>query len=310
MPAISVIVPVYNSQSYLKECVESVLAQSFYDWELILVDDGSTDSSNSICQRYASTDLRVRVISKPNGGLSSARNAGLDIAKGQYVFFLDADDELYPYALSHLYDIAEAYNADLTIGRAAYTETKPDCDATNSKVSIVSPRQLCIDILYQKPGTDNSACWRLFRRSLFDNLRFYDGWYEDLEIFHKLLMSADTVAVTDCVVYFYRKHPASFINSWSEGRRDNVKVTGAILQRYSYDPDIKKAAQNRHFSASYNLLLALLRNRPDDTEAINSCFNNIKSLRRVVLSDPDSRFKNRLGALLSYFGLNTIKRLS
>ncbi|MDE5554956.1 MAG: glycosyltransferase [Muribaculaceae bacterium] len=310
MPAISVIVPVYNSQSYLKECVESVLTQSFSEWELILVDDGSTDDSNSICQRYASTDHRVRVISKPNGGLSSARNAGLDIATGKYVFFLDADDELYPYSLSLLYDIAESNNADITIGRAAYTATKPDCDTAHSKVSLVSPRQLCIDILYQKPDTDNSACWRLFRRSLFDNLRFYDGWYEDLEIFHKLLMNADTVALTDCVVYFYRKHPASFINSWSEGRRDNVKVTGGILQRYSSDPAIKKAAQNRHFSANYNLLLALLRNRPDDIEAINSCFNTIKSLRSTVLSDPNSRFKNRLGALLSYFGLNTIKRLS
>ncbi|MDE6368147.1 MAG: glycosyltransferase, partial [Muribaculaceae bacterium] len=78
MPAISVIVPIYNSQSYLKECVESVLTQSFSDWELILVDDGSTDSSNEICQNFASIDQRIRVITKPNGGLSSARNAGLD----------------------------------------------------------------------------------------------------------------------------------------------------------------------------------------------------------------------------------------
>lgn len=310
MPAISIIVPVYNSQTYLKECVESVLTQSFSEWELILVDDGSTDGSNDICKRFASTDHRIRVITKPNGGLSSARNAGLDIAKGKYMFFLDADDELYPYSLSHLYEIAEANNADITIGRAAYTETKPDCKPTNSTITLASPRELCIDILYQKPGTDNSACWRLFHHSLFDNLRFYNGWYEDLEIFHKLLMNADTVAVTDCVVYFYRKHTESFINSWSEGRRDNVKVTESILQLYSSDPAITKAAQSRYFSANYNLLLALLHNRPDDNEAIHSCLHNIKSLRRTVLSDPNSRFKNRMGALLSYFGLNTIKRLS
>lgn len=310
MPEISVIIPVYNSQDYLKDCIESILAQSFSDWELIIVDDGSTDGSGPICQDYAKKDSRIKSIAKPNGGLSSARNAGLDIALGKYIFFIDSDDELYPHSLDHLYSVALKNNADITIGKPAYTESKPFVDFSRPHVRLVSPRQLCIDILYQKPGTDNSACWRLFRRSLFDNLRFYNGWYEDLEIFHKLLMRAERVAVSDCTVYFYRKHTGSFINSWSDGRRDIVKVTDGIIKQYADDHEMKKAAHSRYFSANYNLLLVLLNSRPDDMEAITLCMNNIKALRRTIISDHNSRLKNRIGALLSYFGPNLIKRLS
>ncbi|MDE6239904.1 MAG: glycosyltransferase [Muribaculaceae bacterium] len=310
MPEISVIVPVFNSRTYLKECIESVTNQIFSDWELLLVNDGSTDDSESICRSYAERDSRVKLISKSNGGLSSARNLGLELAHGNYIFFLDSDDELYSDALSHLYEIASANNSDITIGRAAYASSKPDQGQRQPVVRIVDPHQLCIDTLYQKTGTDNSACWRLFRRSLFDNLRFYNGWYEDLEIFHKLLFAADKVAITDKLVYFYRKHPKSFINSWSDGRRDIIKVTESILTRYSYDPQIRKAALNRHFSANYNLLLALLRDKPDDNESIEFLMSTIRDLRASILTDKNSRMKNRIGALISYMGLTFIKRLS
>lgn len=309
-PEVSIIVPVYNAERFLKECVESVLAQSFTDWELLLVDDGSTDISGEICRHYSELDKRIKVITKPNGGLSSARNAGLDKAAGDYVFFLDSDDELYPHSISCLYDIAENYNVDLAAGRYARMVTKPDSTGVIGTARLVDSRDLCIRILYRRGGVDNSACAKLYRRSLFDGLRFYKGWYEDLEIFHKVMLRANNVGLTDSVVYFYRDNPSSFINKWSEGRRDAVKVTREIVGHYADDPVLRKAALNRYFRANYNLLLALLRHRPDDTAAINDCYTNVKALRRTVLTDPHSRFKTGAGALLSYLGLGFIRRIA
>lgn len=96
MPTISVIVPVYNVEPYLRQCVDSILGQTFRDFELILVDDGSPDGCPAICDEYAKMDSRVKVIHKENGGLSSARNAGLDVAKGKYIAFVDSDDWIHP----------------------------------------------------------------------------------------------------------------------------------------------------------------------------------------------------------------------
>ena len=99
MPTISVIVPVYRVEKYIRRCVDSILAQSFRDYELILVDDGSPDYSGAICDEYATRDPRIRVIHKENGGLSSARNVGIDAASGEYLFFMDSDDIIHPDTL-------------------------------------------------------------------------------------------------------------------------------------------------------------------------------------------------------------------
>lgn len=310
MPEITVIVPVFNSEAFLEDCIKSVLAQSFTDWELLLIDDGSNDRSNEICRSFLAQDNRVKLIVKSNEGVSCARNVGLEYAQGKYVFFLDADDELYDEALSSLYDIAEKTGSLITIGGYVYGSAKPEISRSKGKVRLVDARQLCVDSLYQKRGTDTSVCWRLFRKTIFDGLRFYDGRYEDLEIFHKLLMRTERVAVTDCLIYFYRRHSSSFINSWSEQRKDIVRVTQSIVASYSSDKDLSRAAQTRHFSANYNLLLALLRYCPERKSDISDCLKIIASLRKTILDDPHSRWKDRFGGLVSYFGLRIIRYLA
>lgn len=107
-PEISIIVPVYNAGRYLHECVESIIAQTFTDWELLLVDDGSTDGSHAICDDYAVSDSRIRAIHQPNGGVSAARNSGLDKASGQRIAFIDADDRVEPNYLEALHKPAYA----------------------------------------------------------------------------------------------------------------------------------------------------------------------------------------------------------
>ena len=115
-PLISVIVPVYNVEKYLGKCVDSILAQTYENLEIILVEDGTKDNSGAICDAYAAKDSRIRVIHKENGGLSSARNAGMDIARGEYFGFVDSDDWIEPKMYETLLNLAEKYHADLVCG--------------------------------------------------------------------------------------------------------------------------------------------------------------------------------------------------
>lgn len=307
MAEISVIVPVYQAEKFLEACVESVLSQDFQDWELLLVDDGSTDGSNAICRRYASADSRIRLIEQANGGVSEARNTGLDRASARYVTFLDADDELLPGALSWLHDVAVRSGAEIVTGKWIRGVDKPEVPSKTYHEREVSPRQYCIDMLYRKRYAGSVVWSCLFATSLFHRVRFDKLKYEDLEILPRLLGNARRMILTDRPVYFYRDNPSSFINTWSEGRRDAVRVTEMFQKAFEDDPVMCRAVDNRHFRSNFNLLLGLLENCPDDRKGIEECYAEIKKLRSDVIKDPSSLLSTRLGALLSYIGLRGIK---
>lgn len=311
MAEVTVIIPIYNAETYLRQCIDSVLSQTFTDWRMILVDDGSNDDSNTICREYTKKDQRITIIEKSNGGPSSARNAALDIVDTPYLTFLDADDELYPTALEVLCSVAKKYSSSIVIGKFVNSYIMPLPREIKPMVRIESPEKVLTDALFQKSGSDNSVCWKLFETKLFDDLHFYDGWYEDLEIFPKLLKKAERIALTNQLVYFYRKHKKSFINSWSDGRCDIVRVTADLINDASDDGGVfLKAARHRHFSACYNVLLGLLHYSPENTELVNYCYREIRSLRTEVLFGQQSRLKNRLGALISLAGKSFLKLLS
>ena len=178
MPAISIIVPVYNSEKYLSRCVESILNQSFTDYELLLVDDGSTDDSGSICDKYAVKDNRVRVFHKENGGVSSARNKGLDETNGDWIYFVDSDDEMLPDGLQTLAN-GISDEVDIVMGRCEEVSEhdepskivpKHESFRLNKKQSIVT--------LYAGYGLYGQylgyICLRLFKRKIVNlyNIRF------------------------------------------------------------------------------------------------------------------------------------------
>ncbi len=114
MPKISIIVPVYNVENYLKKCLDSIVNQTFKDIEIILINDGSTDNSLNICKEYAKKDHRIRLINKPNGGLSSARNVGIDLSTGEYLGFVDSDDWIALNMYEKLYNLCKIFNADIS----------------------------------------------------------------------------------------------------------------------------------------------------------------------------------------------------
>ena len=207
MPEISIVVPVYKVENLLRRCVDSILCQTYQDFELILVDDGSPDGSGLICDSYARTDSRIRVIHKDNGGLSSARNAGIEIARGKYLCFVDSDDLIHPQMLELLRHALLEHTADIVSTRyISFAAETVQFKSTENIHSSLLMRQDFIDNLYPEnfERIGISAWGKLYRRQLFDNLRYPKGKiYEDLHVYLSLLRQCQRIAVLDQPLYYY-----------------------------------------------------------------------------------------------------------
>lgn len=208
---ISVIIPVYNVASFLGRCVDSVRAQAHVT-EILLIDDGSTDGSGALCDKYAAEDPRIQVIHKENGGLSSARNAGLDLATGDYVSFVDSDDFLEPEAYEKLLSCAQRHQADLVCaGRfdldgATGNREKGLCPEKEESLS--GPD--FVRRMFTWKSVDSAAWDKLYARSLFDGLRYPEGKIcEDVPVTYRAALKANKVALLPEPIYNYYHRPGS-----------------------------------------------------------------------------------------------------
>lgn len=301
-PLISVIVPVFNTEAeYLKDCVASVERQTYSNWELLLIDDGSTNGIGRICDSLSENDSRISVVHRENGGLSTARNTGIDYAKGAYIFFLDSDDMMMDYALEVLAESVLSCRPDMAIGRFVESENPVYTPDKRADRQCLPPERVLENSLYQQ-GILHSACGKLFRREIFDKERFSDGlYYEDLDFFYRACFCCKSIAVLNSCVYFYRQHGGSFIHTWSDHRLDVLTVTDRIEKYIGENiPELLPAARDRKFSANFNIFILAVLNRQD--EAARRCWSVIRKYRWRALTDPKVRFKNKAGALLSCGG--------
>lgn len=173
-PAISVIVPVYRAERYLSDCVDSILAQTFRDFELILVNDGSPDNSGAICDAYAEKDSRVKVIHKANGGASSARNVGVEVAVGKYIGWVDADDRILPNMYETLYQLAEQYSADIADSQHILINGKQSIRSGREESIVYGSGSFIQDQFFSakmKPGLTT----KIYKRGLWNGIRFPEG---------------------------------------------------------------------------------------------------------------------------------------
>lgn len=205
---ISVIVPVYNVEEYLAGCIESILRQTFSSFELILVDDGATDDSARICERYAEKDARIKVSHKENGGLSSARNAGIEAATGLFFTFVDSDDCISPDCLEKMILAAEEFDADVVVG--AYRRMNREgilLEETSkpSRVGLINGGQAMEELFEDNAVYYIIACGKLYRRNLFSSLRFPRGKiHEDEAVIHRIYCQAHRVYCLEDILYLYR----------------------------------------------------------------------------------------------------------
>lgn len=214
-PLISVIVPVYKVEPYLHRCVDSILSQTYTNLEIILVDDGSPDNCPTICDEYAKTDKRVKVIHKENGGLSDARNVGMAAASGEYLMFVDSDDWLENNAVETLSGLSQKYDAQIVIGGMQRIEDGTDriikSDADGSSKEIVMSNIQAMEDFFE----NGCAAWaRLYRKEIHDKILFPAGEInEDEAIVLKLLERCKSIVRTNQVIYNYRCRPESITTS-------------------------------------------------------------------------------------------------
>ena len=219
MPLVSVVVPIYNVELYLKECVASILSQTYKNIEVILVDDESPDLCGKICDDYAAMDGRIKVVHKKNGGLSDARNAGMKVATGDLITFVDSDDYISKNFVKILFEAMSENNSDIAIANMKRTSRRDDKNTViDWKVSSYKNEDALIRMLYGTPfGT--SACGKLFKRSLFTDVEFpYGKFSEDLFTIYKTILKSENVTYVgfDGYFYYYRDEGSIVVSGYKE----------------------------------------------------------------------------------------------
>ncbi len=273
MNGISVIVPVYESEKYLDRCVQSILNQTYQDFELILVDDGSPDNSPLLCDKWAENDSRVYVIHKENGGASSARNAGLKIAKGRWIAFADSDDWLDRTALKTLYDLANQYNVPMAIGGMRVVQKYTDASIVmkqNAKVLSNADLMSRFFRLNGEPDT-HSVCGAIIRRDILEDYSFIEGrMNEDVETCYYLARKCEAAVYTDAPLYNYFKNIDGVTNSgFSKKKLDLLDIWDIVQKQVEqFTPEYSYACEMNCKRARFTLLTQMSLNGYDHDDSL------------------------------------------
>lgn len=302
VPEISVIVPVYKVEPYLERCVRSVQNQTFQDFELILVDDESPDRCGELCDDYARQDPRIRVLHKKNGGLSDARNAGMDLARGRYVCFVDSDDFIDPEMLQVLYDLAQKHQAEIAICgvRDCYKGRVQEHNPVEEELVVSGVEALRLTLEGKKLLV--SVCTKLICRELAEKNRFRKGrTYEDAFYNPQLLLGAKVVAVTTRSLYSYW-HRADSITT-HPFREQNMDVIDAytynLEQVTEHCPELEDVARFRlHWAYFVVLDKILLTGREGEIAQYPQVKAYLKKHWFEVLRCPYFAKGRRLGAVV------------
>ncbi len=306
---VSVIVPVYRVEDYLDKCIESIIGQVYSNLEIILVNDGSPDNCGEICDDYAKKDKRIKVVHKKNGGLSDARNYGIEVATGKYILFVDSDDWVELDTAGYLVDLALINSSDIVTVTYApvYEGSLPTPDSGTYRVRNLDPAEALSDALY---GSDSTlhAWGKLYKRSLFKNVRFPVGrLYEDAGTTYKLIAKSKKVTVSSAKKYYYLQRQGSITKSgFYPQMMDSLYFAREMLgfveknQRKSLS-----AVRSYVFMSAVYMLGAIVQSGklhvyPED---VMRCTQEIKKHKISVLFNHNVKPKMRFFAMVSLFGV-------
>ena len=284
---ISVIVPVYNVERYLQRCVDSILNQTFRDIELILIDDGSTDRCGEICDRYSVQDDRIRVIHQINAGLSAARNAGIDVASGEFLSFVDSDDFIHCETLETLHRSIIDNDADIAVcsflrvsENGEFIDPFPVSDDLLSTPEGIITTQLAIEGLFGNLHSYWGVVWnKLYKNDLFKNIRFPVGkTFEDVYVMHEILYQCSRIFTVDKKLYYYQNNSASITNSI--GLENRVDLYEGYIYRMRFFEDHEMTVLlKKQLNIVYYLYCKCVKNREIKDEALKK---RVKLLKRNI----------------------------
>ena len=232
---VSIIVPIYNSSNTLKKCIDSIINQTYKNIEILLINDGSLDESLSICEQYSNIDDRVKIIDKKNGGVSSSRNIGLYVCKGDFITFVDADDYLSNTYIEKYMKKMYEYDCDIVIGNAIdFSEDFIKPNYKNERESILEKNEALIELFSEKKFS--STCWgKLYKRSLIKDVKFDENMKiaEDLKFLYNVFNKADKILISNMQEYYYYVNVNSATNiAFNKAYYIKFNFISSLIKKY------------------------------------------------------------------------------
>lgn len=302
---ISVIVPVYNVELYLIKCLDSIINQTYENLEIILVNDGSTDNSGKICDQYKGIDKRILVIHKENGGLSSARNTGINVATGEFIGFIDSDDWIEPDYYELLYNGISKYKSDISVVhlRKVTNNDEKSFKKKSSDSWIELNRTEAMESLFANNLIGYSAVNKLYKKYLFDNIRYPEGLLmEDKATTYKLINLSNKIVVNTSQKYNYLIRNNSIIQSSFNNRNfDSFLIHEEMIQFTDINyPQFSNLIRARYVYESIRMLLMMMRSNYHVKEDYEKCLEIIHENFRYLFLENRIRFTIRILGFLIY----------
>ena len=298
---ISVIIPVYNAESYLERCISSVITQSYKDTEIILIDDGSTDSSGEICDKWASKDNRVKTVHRENRGVAFSRNEGIKLSKGEYIAFVDSDDFIYKDMLLIMLERMETDSSDMAICNRLGVSSE-DVRSERSKEyypvenAVITKNEMFARLASKDFSYYVNTWGKLYKRELFDSIEFPVGrLHEDVFVMHLIFDLCEKISCVRYAMYYRYENDESITNTYSLKRLD---VIDAYLERFEFFME-KKMKPNAAYTFegiiwNYNDIVNHLEDNEESAAALKEYKKKCKkAYRRLLLSGEKSAYNKR-----------------
>ena len=308
---ISVVIPVYRVEKYLERCVESVINQTYTNLEIILIDDGSPDNSGNMCDEYAKIDKRIKVIHKKNGGLSDARNVGIENSKGKYITFIDSDDYIEENYVEILYNTLKKYKVKISVADnlIKYDSGKVINNSTY-KEYIVTEKEALEKMLWGERDLDNGAWTKLYDITLFNNVRYPVGrLYEDTATTYKIYDQCDYIAINSVPVYNYMKRKDSITQcEFNEKKLQLIvsvkEMTDFVSNKY---PDLDIACERKMLWAYMSTLSQLATSKSGNKKIENELIEYVMQHKKTVLKNKKTPKRDKIGIFCLQFGFKFYK---